>query len=242
MTHWLDVVRRILSDPAEPTGGKRALILGDPARRAADLCTASGMLIVRVAVPHGVAARRFDQAADDRVVRADAGSLPFRDGSFDLVIVHATLEFTHDDRQVVGELSRVLAPGGRMVVRLPFRGRLDGIDALNLYRYTRELSGHGDIPTEALPIGWRRHYGPDDLAAIFGPSPLTIDRIEHGGLGIGELVYWPALVVSRSVLRRLDASNRLRGFYARFGDWDERLPGPATVVVTATRSAPTIWT
>ena len=237
MTHWLDVVRRILDDPTQRTAGKRALILGNPARRAADLCAEAGMVVVRLAVPHGVAARRFDRADTDRVVRADAGALPFRDGSFDLVIVHATLEFTHDDRQVVGELSRVLAGGGVMIVRLPFRGRLDGIDALNLYRYTRELSGHGDILTEALPIGWRRHYGMDDLDAVFGPSPLSIDRVEHGGLGIGELVYWQALVVSRSVLRRPETADRLSGLYARFGDWDERLPGPATVVVTATRLA-----
>ncbi len=237
MTHWLDVVRRILDDPTEPTDGKRALILGDPAHRAADVCTRAGLLVVRAVVPHGVPARRFDRTDSDPVVLADTGALPFRDGSFDLVIVHATLEFTHDDRQVVGELSRVLAVGGRMVVRLPFRGRLDGIDALNLYRYTRELSGHGDIPTEALPIGWRRHYGTDDIAAVFGPAPLSIDRIEHGGVGIGESIYWPALVVSRSVLRRPEPSSRLLGLYARFGDWDERLPGPATVAVTTTRSA-----
>ncbi len=237
MTHWIDVVRRILNDPTRPTAEKRALILGDPARRATDLCTTAGMQVVRVATPHGVAARRSDRGDADLVVRADAGALPFRDGAFDLVIVHATVEFTHDDRQVVGELSRVLAIGGRMVVRLPFRGLLDGIDALNLYRYTRELSGHGDIPTEALPIGWRRHYGLDDLDAVFGPSPLSIERIDHGGLGLGELVYWPTLVVSQSVLRRPQPSDRLRGLYARFGDWDERLPGPATAVVTATRSS-----
>lgn len=237
MTHWLDVLRQTLHDPGFSPAGRRALILGDPAHRAADLCTAAGMEVVRLEVSHGVAARRFAETDSDLVVRADVGALPFRDATFDLVIAQATLEFTHDDRQAVGELARVLAAGGRLIVRLPRRGRLAAVDALNLYRYTRELSGHGDIAPESLPIGWRRHYGPDDLDAVFVRPELSAIEVVSGGLALGEAAYWPGLVLTRSILNRPGLVQRLRGIYARTGDFDEILPGPATLVVTAQRTA-----
>ena len=237
MTHWLAVLRQTLRDPVFQAKGRRALILGDPAHRAADLCDAAGMQVVRVAVAHGVAARLFEDTENDLVVRADVGALPFRDATFDLVIVHATLEFTHDDRQAVGELARVLAVDGRLIVRLPRRGRLAAIDALNLYRYTRELSGRGGIAPESLPIGWRRHYGLDDLDAVFLRPELVVSRIDGGGLGIGEAAYWPALVLTRTILKRPALAQRLRQVYARIGDLDESLSGPATLVVAARRTA-----
>lgn len=238
MTHWLDVVGRTLNDPAFQSGGQLALVLGDPAHRAADLCTDAGMQVVRAVVPHGVATRRFDDAKSDMTVRADAGALPFRDATFDLVIAHATVEFTHDDRQVIGELTRVLRVGGQLIVRLPRWGRLAAIDALNLYRYTREILGKGEIPPESLPIGWRRHYDQADFEAIFVRPELAVTSVVSGGLGLGEVLYWPGLVLTRSVLPRPALAQRLRGAYARLGDLDERLPGPSTLVVSAHRRGP----
>lgn len=238
MTHWLDVVRGTLSDPVFQPAGRLALILGDPAHRAADLCTDAGMHVVRAAVPHGVAVRRFESGASDMTVRADAGALPFRDTTFDLVIAHATVEFTHDDRQVIGELARVLKVGGHLIVRVPQQGRLAALDALNLYRYTREILGRGEIPPESLPIGWRRHYDQADLDVIFYRPDLVVTSIASGGLGLGEVLYWPALVLTRSVLPRPSLAQRLRGAYARLGDLDEWLPGPSTLVVSAHRREP----
>ena len=237
MTHWLSSVRWVLSDPGHPAAGGQALILGDPVHRAATLCERAGMVVVRAVTPHGVAARRFEGDERDLVVRTSASALPFRDGAFDLVIAHATMEFCHDDRRVARELARVLRPDGRLVLRLPFQGRVTALDALNLYRYTREVSGRGDIPPEALPIGWRRHYTLEDLNATLSGSPLSIDRIDRGGLGLGEVAFWPGLVLTRSILQRPEATQRLRGLYARFADLDDHLPGPATITVTASRLA-----
>ncbi len=235
MTHWLDIIRRTLSDPAFQTAGRLALIFGDPAHRAANLCTDAGMHVVRASVLHGVAVRRFESGASEMTIRADAGALPFRDATFDLVIAHATVEFTHDDRQVIGELARVLRVGGHLIVRLPRWGRLAAIDALNLYRYSREILGKGEIPPESLPIGWRRHYKQADLDAIFDRPELFVTSVVSGGLGLGEVLYWPGLVLTRSVLPRPALAQRLRETYARLGDLDERLPGPSTLVVTALR-------
>jgi SAM-dependent methyltransferase len=50
-----------------------------------------------------------------RAARADAESLPFRDGSFDLVLGHAVLHHLPNLRRAFAEFHRVLRPGGRIV-------------------------------------------------------------------------------------------------------------------------------
>jgi SAM-dependent methyltransferase len=49
----------------------------------------------------------------------DARSLPFADGTFDRVIAAEVLEHIHADRVVIGELARVLRPGGTIAVTVP---------------------------------------------------------------------------------------------------------------------------
>lgn len=46
-------------------------------------------------------------------------SLPFGDGSFDLILATDVLEHLEDDRSVMGELRRVAAPGARLLVTVP---------------------------------------------------------------------------------------------------------------------------
>jgi len=48
-------------------------------------------------------------------VRAHAEELPFEDGSFDLVLCVQVLEHVDDPARVVGELHRVVRPGGRVL-------------------------------------------------------------------------------------------------------------------------------
>jgi ubiquinone/menaquinone biosynthesis C-methylase UbiE len=50
-----------------------------------------------------------------RTARADAESLPFADGSFDLVLGHAVLHHLPDLDRAFAEFWRVLRPGGRIV-------------------------------------------------------------------------------------------------------------------------------
>jgi ubiquinone/menaquinone biosynthesis C-methylase UbiE len=49
-------------------------------------------------------------------VRASATDLPFRDGSFDAVCCFAALYLIEDPLRAVGEIARVLAPGGRVAL------------------------------------------------------------------------------------------------------------------------------
>jgi SAM-dependent methyltransferase len=67
---------------------------------------------------------RLVEAARERLRRhenvraevADAEELPFRDGSFDAVLVFHTLTYAEHPGRVLKEAARVLRPGGRLVV------------------------------------------------------------------------------------------------------------------------------
>jgi SAM-dependent methyltransferase len=59
----------------------------------------------------------YDYPAD--VVPLDVLDLPFGDGAFDWVLCNHVLEHVLDDRRAMGELLRVLRPGGRAILQVP---------------------------------------------------------------------------------------------------------------------------
>jgi SAM-dependent methyltransferase len=59
----------------------------------------------------------FDPGAD---VKADLRDLPFDDGAFDLILSSHVLEHLPDDAPALAELARVLHPGGRAVIMVPY--------------------------------------------------------------------------------------------------------------------------
>ncbi|MCE5262879.1 MAG: class I SAM-dependent methyltransferase [Deltaproteobacteria bacterium] len=60
------------------------------------------------------------EAAGHYVV-ADAGSLPFKSGSFSQVICSEVLEHLPDDRQALKQIRSVLKPGGALILTFPHR-------------------------------------------------------------------------------------------------------------------------
>ncbi len=111
-----DVVRRFVS----PAGAGRAL-------RVLDLGCGPGNLLDYLA-PHGdTFGSDFSQDAlrfcagrgFRRLFRADFHALPLRDDCFDLVTCIDVLEHLEDDRRAIGELVRILRPGGLLVVSVP---------------------------------------------------------------------------------------------------------------------------
>lgn len=53
---------------------------------------------------------------------ATAEALPFRDGSFDVVLLNEVIEHVRDERRALAEAARVLPPGGHVVIYAPNRG------------------------------------------------------------------------------------------------------------------------
>jgi SAM-dependent methyltransferase len=78
-----------------------------------------GYFVVGADFSHAMASLAHEAAADcagSQVVRANALSLPFRDGSFDGLIAVGLLEYFPEDVGVLREIRRILKPGGRVVL------------------------------------------------------------------------------------------------------------------------------
>jgi SAM-dependent methyltransferase len=113
-------------------------------------------------------------------VRSDLARLPFRDGSFDAALNIVTLEHVTEPSQVLCELSRVLAPAGRILIVAPHQWE-EHQQPHDYYRYTRygldyllRKAGFTDITI--VPVGGMfRMLGRRMLNAIeFLPTPLDV--------------------------------------------------------------------
>ncbi len=76
-------------------------------------------------------------------VVGDAHHLPFGDGFADAVICKAVLEYAPEPHRVVGEIYRVLRPGGKTFVYVPFLYPYHGNERFkDYYRFTRDGVGY----------------------------------------------------------------------------------------------------
>jgi SAM-dependent methyltransferase len=124
----LDEAEAGLLGPADSLKGRDVLEIGAGAAQCSRWLAARGARPVALDLSHRQLqhARRLDDAAeaDDAadgargisLVQADAGTLPFADGSFDVVCsAYGALPFVADTARVHREVARVLRPGGRWV-------------------------------------------------------------------------------------------------------------------------------
>lgn len=124
---------------------------------------------------------RFCRTRNVTVSRGNLLSLPFRDGSFDLVTSFDVLyhRWVTDDTAAARELVRVLRPGGLLLVRVPALGMLWGAhdEAVHSrHRYTR-----GEL------VALFRRVGLDVVRSTYCNSLLfpvlavrrTLDRLLH---------------------------------------------------------------
>lgn len=66
-----------------------------------------------------VLAGEIDESRCGGVLRGDATALPFPDGTFDRVVTSEVLEHITNDTAAIGELVRVLRPGGTFAATVP---------------------------------------------------------------------------------------------------------------------------
>lgn len=135
-------------------------------------------------------------------VVGSTGALPFRSGSFDQLALLASLGAFQTDAELcraLGEVSRVLRPGGRVTALASTRNRL--IDAVAPHR---------------IRTRWRwRSFEPEALVESFAVAGLTtIDTRRYGGIR-SLAVDWAATVLA-PLLRRIGRDAML----TRIGEWD----------------------
>ncbi len=110
---------------AEARPGERVLDLGCGAGRFVAALRDAGADPVGVEIASGALerARAVAPGADLRLLAQD-GSIPLEHGSVDLVWCSEVLEHIADGAHLLQEARRVLRPGGRMLVTVPYHGRL----------------------------------------------------------------------------------------------------------------------
>jgi SAM-dependent methyltransferase len=163
---------------------RRALLLGEarPGERVLDLGCGSGRFVAALrdagADPVGVEiaeaalerARAVAPGADLRLLEP-GGSLPLEHGSVDLVWCSEVLEHVADGSGLLHEVRRVLRPGGRLLVTVPFHGRVKAA-AIALSRF----DAHFDPQGQHL-----RFYTRASLAASLRAAGLEPDPIGTAG-------------------------------------------------------------
>jgi SAM-dependent methyltransferase len=152
---------------------------------------------------------------DGQPFLANSWALPIRDASCDRVCLDGVVEYVRDDELLIAEVGRVLRPGGRLSLRVPNTGLLAVFDAYNLCHYLADTTGRGRHAEETDEIGWRRHYGSTDIAALLGRR-FRIDSVSSRGLFIAELLTLAQILAYRWV----GHSDRR---YRRSQRWAERL-------------------
>jgi len=110
-------------------------------------------------------------------IALDITKIPLRDAVFDLVICNHVLEHVSDDAQAMREIHRVLKPGGRAILQVPFSLRLSA---------TLEDSTIIDPRERERLFGQRDHvrlYGPDypERLRKAGFSVDVLDPVERWG-------------------------------------------------------------
>jgi ubiquinone/menaquinone biosynthesis C-methylase UbiE len=111
----------------EARAGERVLDLGCGAGRFVRALAEAGSEPVGVEIAEAALerARRNAPGADLRLLEPD-GSLPLEHRSVDLVWCSEVLEHVADVAGQLVEVRRVLRPGGRLLVTVPFHGRVQG--------------------------------------------------------------------------------------------------------------------
>lgn len=135
--------------------------------------------------------------------------LPLRDHSVRSLSALDILEHVHDEQTWLAEFSRVLALDGMLTVRAPLDNALAWLDALNIYRYVSDTTGRGEHPLESFPIGWHRHYAPDDLPAILELAGFAVLETRTQGFPLGEIPHLAGLLFGNLMLQHPEAERRL---------------------------------
>ncbi|HOX38439.1 MAG TPA: methyltransferase domain-containing protein [Candidatus Brocadiia bacterium] len=129
--------------------------LAGPPGRTLDIGCGSSVILGRFPGAIGLDASmkklRFQAGLGNSTVRADIASLPFPDASFDTVICSQVIEHVPKSPAILDELSRVIAPGGRLLLGTPDYGRAQWRIIESLYRkfqprgYADEHISHYDL-------------------------------------------------------------------------------------------------
>lgn len=141
---------------------------------------------------------------------ASAEELPFNDNSFDCVTCIEVLEHIPETlrAQALREVKRVLRPGGRFVLRVPFAGLFAFLDSNNirfrlpkvykaLLKNGRRDAGYAGGATDVV---WHHHFKKEELHTLLGEG-WEVETSRTGGLllfPLADIALWPFYRLQRT--------------------------------------------
>jgi ubiquinone/menaquinone biosynthesis C-methylase UbiE len=117
---------------------------------------------------HGCDIRDWDAPDPHVVFRTMTREIPFADASFDAVLVVDVIEHVADPQYLIGEIARVLGPGGRFVGFVPIEG-----EPRSLYTFYRGLLGQDLYERTKHHVQAFTH---DDMARMLGAHFDVTDK------------------------------------------------------------------
>ena len=137
------------------------------------------------------------------VLRGDATRLPFADDTFDCIVTSEVLEHIQNDVAALGELSRVLKPGGILAATVPswFPEKINWM-----------LSDEYHAPF--VQGGHVRIYSGTELKAKLRASGLIVQD-EHRAHGLHSPYWWLRCAVGPT-----KEDNKYVNAYKKFLEWD----------------------
>lgn len=156
-----------------PRAGERVLDIGCGDGRVTAMIRSAGATVV--GLDRSLVMARAASGRDVTAVVGDAVALPFAAATFDAVFSNAALHWVSDHYGVVHEIARVLAPGGRLAVRLG--------GAANQWRIITEMMGAlGRAPYAFYrPAGMRPPWwmaDPSEWMAALVDAGMVVDELE----------------------------------------------------------------
>ena len=109
---------------------------------------------------------------DARLFMADICDYPAEDDCFDGIFFNHVLEHIPDDAAALGEVRRILKPGGLLILGVPNEGAAFWQLAYRLQPKVRATSDH------------RHHYTADSVAAKCREAGLTVETVHPIGWGV----------------------------------------------------------
>ena len=150
-------------------------------------------------------------------------SLPIESDSVDLVEIAGVIELVRDDLSLFREIGRILRSGGRLVIRVPSRGPLEGLDSMNLYRYLSDVVLRGPRIPDLIEVGFRRHLSLCDVSEALG-GRFKVKRSWTRGLAVAEVARLGALILLLWIPGKPDRFLAVRPLIMCIERFDQRIP------------------
>ncbi len=148
---------------------------------------------------------------------ADVESLPIKECSFDAVICVGVLQYLKRDRPAIGELSRILRPGGIAIITIPNMVRLHVLlDPFYYFEYffrmmlrllgsrAKNPNRYGTSDFRRNRTFWNRRYLKNSLDSAFREAGFL--KITTESVAFAPLTIWRREFLSRHLSSRLGNS------------------------------------